>query len=91
MFGKILSILSGIVGFTNYVADYFRDKRIRETATTIAALKNKVVILERSLKNCQRDCESKIDALNIEHDLHITMLKAEHEKNLDKSSRRISG
>jgi len=93
LIGQILEIISGITGFMDYVADYFKERRIVKQAERAvkceqaleACLKSKAKDVNEARHNCK--------AAIIEKDAIIASLQAEIEsmKNVNKTAREISG
>ncbi len=93
MIKSVLSFFGGVFNFLNHIGDYFSDKEIRDTQREIDRLSNRIVYLEDSIKASKKHCESIVDAINIEHSVKLSMLRAEHieDEDLNKKGRRISG
>ena len=93
MFKKIVSILSGIFNFADYVADYWSNNKIREMQKIKDGLEEKIRSQERTIAAMKMAETSKTVSMAIEHDTEMAMLRSELAslRNPNTTPREISG
>lgn len=77
MISSILSILGGIGDFASYIANFFKEKGIRDNQENIDELKKMLEYSESNYITCKEECEKEKEAMRIKYEQEIQQHDAE--------------